>query len=239
MVTSSRWVGVLVLGLLSQGCSFLFVDGPPDRHEKLAYFDCTSSAGPEVVDITYAVLFGTAAAAASGNSGDSGGVATTLAATGVFGASAIYGIVQTTDCNKAKDALRIRLMRVYEREARLTALEAQQKRGSPPPNVLSHPPRLPKRKKQKPVQPLPVVLDDELPNAPPPPSGALPPAPPAPASAVPAPAAPSSSALPPAPPPPPAAPPPPPTARPAPPTAPPVAPSARPAPPVAPPAPDR
>jgi hypothetical protein len=228
MVTSSRWVVVLVLGLLSQGCSFLFVDGPPDRHEKLAYFDCTSTAGPEVVDITYAVLFGMVAAASSSSSStESEAVAATLVAAGTFGGSAIYGIVQTSECNKAKDALRIRLQAVFEREARLRALEAREKSHEPPASLLVHPPRLPKRKKHRPVEPVPVVLEEELPPAPPPPpSGALPPAPPPPASAVPAPPRPNSSALPPAPPAPP-------TARPS------AGSTTPPAPPTAPPAPDR
>jgi hypothetical protein len=218
MVTRARWVGVLLLGLLSQGCSFLFVDGPPDRHEKLAYFDCTSTVGPEVVDITYAVLLGAVAVGASTDSTDSGAVAANLAAAGTFGASAIYGIVQTTQCNKAKDALRIRLREVFEREARLRAYEAQlpasrarQRSDAAPPDLLKHPPRLPTRKKRRPVQPVPVVLEEDLPPAPPPPPGApLPPAPPPPPSAVPTPApgpaVPGSSALPPAPPAPPPAP---------------------------------
>jgi hypothetical protein len=177
MVQGSSWVGALILALFSQGCSFLFVDGPPDRHEKLAYFDCTSSAGPEVVDITYALIAG-AVAAGTTTSDDEDGSArgANLLVAGVFGASAVYGIVKTTECNNAKDALRIRLMKVFEREARLRAMERQ--RQAPPPDLLTHPPRLPKRKKQRPVRPVPVVLEEDPPVAPPVPPGSTPPVPP-------------------------------------------------------------
>ena len=43
-------LGMMALSLASGGCSFLFADGPPDRHEKMIYFDCTSTPGLEVAD---------------------------------------------------------------------------------------------------------------------------------------------------------------------------------------------
>lgn len=205
MLQGFRWVGVLCIGLC-QGCSFLFVDGPPDRHEKLAYFDCTSTAGPEVVDSLFAATFGLSAgaSASSDNAADGTLVATAVAAT--YGASAIYGIIKTSECNKAKDELRVRLMEVFEREARLRALEEQRGRSE---RALTPPKRLETRHRPKPAPPPEPPSAEALPPAPPPPP-AVEPAPAAP-SAAPAPAAPTapSSALPPPPlplPPPPAAP---------------------------------
>jgi hypothetical protein len=250
MVKGSRWVLVIVLGVLSQGCSFMFVDGPPDRHEKMLYFDCTSTAGPEVVDISNAAVLGLVAAGSAED--NSGGAAVNLAAAGVFGASAIYGIVKTTECNAAKDALRIRLMKIFERDARLRAQEMERVRRNDAPDLLTHPKRLPKRKK-RPVVP-PPAPEQALPPGPPPSGGEPPPAPPSPAAPgpspvptppggalLPGPAAPT--APPPAPPPPaaPAAPKAPAPVTPAPtaPKAPAPQPAAPDAPPAPPPAPDR
>jgi hypothetical protein len=194
MVKGFRWVGVVGIGLLAQGCAFAFVDGPPDRHEELAYFDCTSSAGPEVADALNAATWGLLTASAVDQSTDSGATAFAAAVTGTFAASAIYGIVMTTQCNKAKDALRVRLMKIFEREAQLRAMEAQREHPRELDKILKHPSRLPVR---PPAAPPPSPgPSDELPPAPPPPPAV------APTSSAPAPAAPSSSALPPAPPPP-------------------------------------
>jgi hypothetical protein len=212
MVKGFRWAGVLGVGLLCQGCAFLFVDGPPDRHEELAYFDCTSSAGPEVADAINATAWALVTASTAGQTSDSGGTALSAAIAGTFAASAIYGIVMTSQCNKAKDELRVRLIRVFEREAQLRAMEAQRERPRDLTDILKHPRRLPVRPPASPAAPAAPATGDELPPAPPappavappappPPSSALPPAPPPPASTrPPAPPAPTST-LPPAPPP--------------------------------------
>jgi hypothetical protein len=193
MVKGSRWVGVLVAGVLSQGCSFTFVDGPPDRHEKMLYFDCTSSLGPAVVDITYAA---TSAALTASNSERGTNDATTAYAltAGVFGASAIYGIMRTQACNQAKDDLRRRLITIFERDARLRAQEMQRVRTPERGDLLTHPKRLPKRKKKH----RPPPPEQALPPTPPSPQGEPSLPPPTPGGTAPAPssAAPSSSALP-------------------------------------------
>jgi len=193
MVKGFRWAGVLAVGLLCQGCAFLFVDGPPDRHEELAYFDCTSSAGPEVADAILATTWGLTTAATAEQSNASSATALSAAVAGTFAASAIYGIVMTTQCNKAKDELRVRLIRVFEREAQLRAMEAQRERPRDLTDILQHPRHLPAR----------PPASRTAPAAPPPAGDALPPAPPAPPAVAPpppAPAAPPASALPPAPP---------------------------------------
>ena len=108
-------LGMMALSLASGGCSFLFADGPPDRHEKMLYFDCTSTPGLEVADGVFGArdradrrhrarherervrrrkttaAIGTAFAAVN------------LVLAGVFVGSAIYGIVVTENCKDAKD----------------------------------------------------------------------------------------------------------------------------------------
>jgi hypothetical protein len=155
-----------------------------------------------VVDITNASVAGLAAAGSLDDGNGDDGAAVALASAGIFGASAIYGLVKTQSCNKAKDELRIRLMKIFAREAELRAAEQARERPRALEDVLTHPKRLPKRKKHRRAEPPPA---EALPPAPPPPDGELPPAPPPPPAAAPpsatspAPAAPASSALPPAP----------------------------------------
>jgi hypothetical protein len=175
------------------------------------------------VDVTYATLTGVVAAG-SADGDETNATAAYLVSAGLFSASAIYGIIKTQECNSAKDALRIRLMKIFEREARTRAAEQQRVRTPAPPrartpsppragtqdtrHLLEHPQRLPKRKNKRPVEPPPA---EALPPSPPAPEGELSPAPPPPPAVTPAPApvAPSSSAPPAAPPaPPPAVPPP-------------------------------
>src|SRR6266704_3769992 len=67
---------MLVMG--SAGCSLIFVDGPPQQHRTLPYFDCTSSNIAPVADFIVAGTEGLVAASsvrdlgsASTGSGDS------------------------------------------------------------------------------------------------------------------------------------------------------------------------
>lgn len=94
------------------GCSFLFVHGPPPDHERLPYFDCSSSNVLPVLDALYAGVAGIdAAVAASGTRAFS---TTSSARTDAFllageavivGASAAYGFSKTSDCRKAQAAM--------------------------------------------------------------------------------------------------------------------------------------
>jgi hypothetical protein len=113
-------VGALALGGAHAGCSFIFVDGVPPDHAKLEYFDCTSTYGLSVADgvigLSGAIGAGTALsqskqAYADKNNGASRNAAAgvDLALTGVLAASALYGIVQATRCDRAKEELRARI----------------------------------------------------------------------------------------------------------------------------------
>jgi hypothetical protein len=108
------------LGAVNTGCSFVFIDGPPTEHAKMSYFDCTSTYGLPVADgllaLTGALGAGEALsqskqAYADKNSGASrnaaAGVDLTLAALGAV--SAVYGVVQTERCDRAKEALKARI----------------------------------------------------------------------------------------------------------------------------------
>jgi hypothetical protein len=111
---------MLALGGVNAGCSFIFVDGVPPDHAKLEYFDCTSTYGLSVADgviaLSGAIAAGSALsqskqAYADKNNGASRNAAggADLALTGVLAASAVYGIVQATRCDRAKEELRARI----------------------------------------------------------------------------------------------------------------------------------
>lgn len=99
-------VAILVPGLvLGGGCSALFVTAPPPRHEKLRYFDCTTSNFAPVADVVVTALEGIALLgmlADSQGSGPGGEVAVNLAGGVIFGASAVWGFKATESCREAK-----------------------------------------------------------------------------------------------------------------------------------------
>jgi hypothetical protein len=108
------------LAAVNIGCSFVFIDGPPADHAKLAYFDCTSTYGLPVADglfaLTGALGAGEALSESKQTYADKNGGASRNAAAGVdialagLGvASAVYGVVQTARCDSAKEALRARI----------------------------------------------------------------------------------------------------------------------------------
>jgi hypothetical protein len=171
-------VGVLVLGGVDAGCSFIFVDGVPPDHAKLEYFDCTSTYGLSVADgvigLSGAIAAGSTLsqskqAYADKNNGASRNAAAgaDLVLTGVLAASAVYGIVQATRCDRAKEELRARIFAAPLR--------------APPPS--SFPLRPPPAYQPPPSPPAPEL------SLPPPPEPASPPQ--VPATPVPAPAAPT------------------------------------------------
>lgn len=121
--------GILGVPFMS-GCSFMFMQAPPENHSKLRYFDCVSSTAAPVTDTTNAAINGLALAFAGVGSDDAepsaallfGGVAA------LHAASAIYGFVSAAGCNSAKQSL---ADRIHQREAedarRIDALEQQLK----------------------------------------------------------------------------------------------------------------
>ena len=100
----------------------MFVDGPPANHQKKLYFDCTSSAGPEVADGAGAALFGLIGGTtlsmtdkefkdANNGQGNRKTTATVdFVVAAVYAGSAIYGIAVTSQCSDAKENLRKRIL---------------------------------------------------------------------------------------------------------------------------------
>lgn len=186
-----RWAGgrllVVLLGAGCGGCSFVFVNGPPSESasEPLASPSrCTTSVLQPVGDTLNAgigaINIGVAASAGRGDVTwygvrmDAGtGLALGLAQLGLFGASAVYGYVQTSRC-------RSYLAAVEERTPSWNPV-----RAAPPPRAAS-----PSSRGTAPRPPVPSASSST--SAPPPPSPAPEPTPtaaaPAPAPAVPAPA---------------------------------------------------
>ena len=113
-------VSLLALGGASAGCSFIFVEGVPSEHAKLAYFDCTSTYGLSVADGLIALSGGIGAGMAlsqskqeyadknnGANRNAAAGV--NIAVAGVLAGSALYGAIQATRCDRAKDELKARI----------------------------------------------------------------------------------------------------------------------------------
>jgi hypothetical protein len=112
----------LILALLGSGCSFAFVSGPPANHQKLAYFDCTSSNVVPVLDTIWTVLqtlnLVTAVAADDQKWNDtfngkppfSRGVAIPLyaVAAAAGGAGMWFGYTRVSECKSAKGELAMR-----------------------------------------------------------------------------------------------------------------------------------
>jgi hypothetical protein len=110
---------VLLALLLVQGCSLIFVNGPPEGHERLRYFDCASNGAGVAGDASWAVmdgLFAAALASANGDVDSNGKKMNTGAAAALFGVGAavhagslIYGLVQGHRCADAKQQLQQRM----------------------------------------------------------------------------------------------------------------------------------
>jgi len=121
--STSTWRPIALLAAvaaLNAGCSFVFTEGVPPDHQKLAYFDCTNTYGLAVADGLFALGGAIGAgttfsqskqAYADKNSGASrnaaGGADVVLAALTL--ASGVYGAVQANRCDRAKEELRARM----------------------------------------------------------------------------------------------------------------------------------
>jgi hypothetical protein len=109
--------------LLVGGCSFAFVEGRPAHHERLSYFECTTSRLGPILDTVAAGYFGLAAAVLAGQSEAEQaqyerdnpnvdretqlGLFTAFAVLGAAGA--IWGYVRTQQCRDAKGLMVARL----------------------------------------------------------------------------------------------------------------------------------
>ncbi|HSD86858.1 MAG TPA: hypothetical protein VLB44_05065 [Kofleriaceae bacterium] len=113
---------LLILALLGSGCSFAFVSGPPANHQRLAYFDCTTSNVVPVLDTIWTALqtLNLLTAAASndqkwndtfnGKPPFSRGVAIPLyaVAAAAGGAGMWFGYTRVSACRSAKGELAMR-----------------------------------------------------------------------------------------------------------------------------------
>lgn len=118
----------VLFGILSSGCSFLFVTSPPANVEKLPLsepVECTTSDAAPLIDAAIAGLqvLRTAYALSASDSDYSGApisreadAAFGVALTGVFTVAAAYGFSTTGECSDAKADRARRRRRQRERE---------------------------------------------------------------------------------------------------------------------------
>jgi hypothetical protein len=147
--------GVAVLTSVSlTGCSFIFSEGPPPNHERLPYFDCSTSYAPPVLDTIWAAANGLGAASAAGTSeakwnaenstSRDAVIAVGLIWLGVSGASAIYGYNKVASCRQAKDQMMLRMMQRQQQPPQT---------WPPPPGYPAPPPGYPAPPPQYPTPP--------------------------------------------------------------------------------------
>lgn len=110
------------------GCSFMFMQGPPDSHAKLSYFDCVSSAAAPVTDTTLASVYGLVTAVGlADDTTEDGSAPPPLLFGGLAAlhlASAIYGYIDAKECHSAKQELAHRIhLRAQASTRRINALE--------------------------------------------------------------------------------------------------------------------
>jgi hypothetical protein len=100
---------VAALGVIPAGCSLAFVNGPPPNHEKLAYFDCSSSRALPTLDLLVAgaATVDAIPGVANGASGLSNHAELAVFGTeaALFAASAIYGYSKTAECREAQSEM--------------------------------------------------------------------------------------------------------------------------------------
>jgi hypothetical protein len=196
----SRIACVIAVSLLAQGCSLIFVNGPPDGHERLRYFDCVSNGAGPAGDASWAIFDGLLAASVASVDDDSdsrssaGTVAAVLGvAAAIHAGSLVYGLVQTNSCSDAKQHLQQRITdgdneqrrRIEELERQLGAQQAPAVTAPAEPRTLE---LAPAPEPQPAATTAPPVTTTEVP---PPPGAYTQPAPAQPAPAQPAPARPA------------------------------------------------
>jgi hypothetical protein len=115
-----RLIALIVLaGWANAGCSFLFVDGPPEKHRKMPYFECTSGRGWPIVDGVIGASVGIGVAAQMGSADNQGRSEAVIGAAeaALFLASTVYGFTKSAECREAKEALMLRLQKTAPEEA--------------------------------------------------------------------------------------------------------------------------
>jgi hypothetical protein len=102
-------VVLTALAVVPAGCSLAFVNGPPPNHQKLAYFDCSSSRALPTLDLLVAgaATVDAIPGVANGASGLSNHAELAVFGTeaALFAASAIYGYSKTAECREAQSEM--------------------------------------------------------------------------------------------------------------------------------------
>jgi len=156
---------LLSLGGVNAGCSFIFTETVPNDHAKLPYFDCTSTYGLAVADGLFALSGGIGAGTtlsqskqdyANKNSGASRNAAAAIdiIGGGVSLASGLYGAIQATRCDRAKEELKAR---IFAAPLRPPPPELAPRLASPlpPPPPQAPPPEAPPAPEVVPAPPAP------------------------------------------------------------------------------------
>jgi len=162
------------LAVVPAGCSLAFVNGPPPNHQKLAYFDCSSSRALPTIDL---LLGAGAAVDAIGSGSGVSGLPSNRADLAVFGteaalfaASAIYGYSKTGECREAQSEM-LRRAAQTPTLAYPPGYGAPYARSAPPPPydpwVAPPPPAGPPPPVLSPVGPLPPATPAAAPASPP------------------------------------------------------------------------
>jgi hypothetical protein len=180
----------LLTSLSVSGCSFIFSEGPPPNHQRLPFFDCSTSYAPPVLDTVFGGLFALSAVSVVGTSDTewkrenpatetsrSSVIVVNVVMLGLLGASAIYGYSKVGQCRPAKDQLMLRMMRPA----------APQAWPPPPPGYPAPPPGYPAPPPGYPAPPPGYPAPPPSYPAPPPSYPAPPPSYPAPPPSYPAP----------------------------------------------------
>ena len=97
---------VMTLAMLNASCSFIFANGPPANHEHMRYFTCPSEQAAPAYDTLQAVAVSlyivTLYTVSSVFGGNTDKLWPVWAIPATYGASAIYGYYQTSQCRDAK-----------------------------------------------------------------------------------------------------------------------------------------
>jgi hypothetical protein len=100
----------LLLGQCLYGCSYLWVTGPPDHPERLAYFDCTPGVAAPVIDTVITALEVSSVASYGRYRREAdlqtanAMLTTALVGLALFGSSAVYGYYESAACREARTA---------------------------------------------------------------------------------------------------------------------------------------
>ena len=94
---------------MSGGCSFVFVQSPPNNHKDLTHFNCTDSSVAPILDATFGGLAFVGMVGDAADNGLADGAAEGLVLVGGILASAVYGFVKVRECKEAETMLAARL----------------------------------------------------------------------------------------------------------------------------------